>query len=84
MTTIKDQVAVEAAIAERAWTTVFGSLMAAVAVCFPRRDSRMLGRTMTRGMLMELERRNCWTLAQALGHDGPYLLQHFLARRLEP
>jgi SRSO17 transposase len=80
VTTIKDQVAVEATIAERAWTAAFGSLMAAVAVCFPRRDSRMLGRSMTQGMLMELERRNCWTLAQALGHDGPYRLQHFLSR----
>ncbi len=29
---------------------------------------------------MELERRNCWTLAEALGHDGPYRLQHFLSR----
>lgn len=70
----------EATIAEWAWTAAFGSLMAAVAVCFPRRDSRMLGRAMTQGMLMELERRNCWTLAQALGHDGPYRLQHFLSR----
>jgi SRSO17 transposase len=78
--TIKDQVAVEATIAERAWTAAFGSLMAAVAVCFPRRDSRMLGRAMTQGMLMELERRNCWTLAQALDHDGPHRLQHFLSR----
>ncbi|WP_318215137.1 transposase [Streptomyces sp. SCL15-6] len=31
-------------------------------------------------MLMELERRNCWTLAEALGHDGPHRLQHFLSR----
>ncbi|MFE9771745.1 transposase [Streptomyces sp. NPDC005931] len=80
MKTIKNQVAVEAKIAERVWTAAFGSLMAAVAVCFPRRDSRMLGRAMTQGMLMELERRNCWTLAEALGHDGPHRLQHFLSR----
>ncbi|MDX3073672.1 IS701 family transposase [Streptomyces sp. MI02-7b] len=80
MKTIKNQVAVEATIAERAWKAAFGSLMAAVAVCFPRRDSRMLGRAMTQGMLMELERRNCWTLAEALGHDGPHRLQHFLSR----
>jgi SRSO17 transposase len=30
-------------------------------------------------MLMELERRNRWTLAEALGHDGPHRLQHFLS-----
>ena len=78
MTTIKDQVA--ATMAERACTSAFGLLMAAADACFPRRDSRMRGQAMTQGMLMELERRNCWTLAQALGHDGPYRLQHFLSR----
>ena len=66
--------------AERAWRTAFGALMAEVAACFPRRDSRLLGREMTEAMLMELEPRNCWTLAEALGHDGPWRLQHFLSR----
>ncbi|MFF3128593.1 transposase [Streptomyces sp. NPDC057908] len=54
--------------------------MAEVACCFPRRDSRLLARQMTQAMLMELERRNCWTLAEALGHPGPHRLQHFLSR----
>ncbi|MFC9626182.1 transposase [Streptomyces sp. NPDC056930] len=75
-----DQASVEATIAERVWRTAFGALMAEVADCFPRRDSRLLAREMTEAMLMELERRNCWTLAEALGHDGPYRLQHFLSR----
>ncbi|MGW7754520.1 hypothetical protein ACWGK6_23825 [Streptomyces violaceusniger] len=43
MKTIKDQVAAEAAIGEEVWTAAYGPLMAAVAGCFPRRDSRMLG-----------------------------------------
>ena len=54
--------------------------MAEVAASFPRRDSRLLGREMTEAMLTELERRNCWTLAEALGHDGPWRLQHSLSR----
>ncbi|WP_431955260.1 transposase [Actinacidiphila sp. bgisy167] len=29
---------------------------------------------------MGVERANCWTLAEALGHSGPHRLQHFLAR----
>ena len=29
---------------------------------------------------MGLERINCWTLAEALGHSGPHRLQHFLSR----
>jgi SRSO17 transposase len=35
---------------------------------------------MCEAMLMELDTRNCWTLAEALGHCGPHRLQHFLAR----
>lgn len=80
MTTIKNQVAVEATIAEQVWADAFGAVMAEVAGCFPRRDSRLLAREMTYAMLMELERRNCWTLSEALGHDGPHRLQHFLSR----
>jgi len=59
---------------------VFGDVMAQVADCFPRRDSRLLAREAVQAMLMELERRNCWSLAEALGHGGPHRLQHFLSR----
>ncbi len=54
--------------------------MAAVADCFTRREPRLLAREMCEAMLMELDTRNCWTLAEALGHSGPHRLQHFLAR----
>lgn len=73
-------VAAEATLAQQEWTAAFGELMGQLADCFPRRDSRLLAREMTQAMLMELERRNCWTLAEALGHDGPHRLQHFLSR----
>jgi SRSO17 transposase len=29
---------------------------------------------------MELEDKNCWTLAEAVGHPGPHRLQHLLSR----
>lgn len=29
---------------------------------------------------MEHDTRNCWTLAEALGHSGSHRLQHFLSR----
>ncbi|WP_443078019.1 transposase [Streptomyces sp. NBC_01450] len=54
--------------------------MAAVAACFPRRESRLLARDMAEAMLTGLETRNCWTLAEALGHASPSRLQHFLSR----
>jgi SRSO17 transposase len=35
---------------------------------------------MITGLLREVDTRNCWTLAQALGHGGPHRLQHLLSR----
>ena len=35
---------------------------------------------MVHGLLMELEDRNCWTIAEAAGHRGPHRLQHLLSR----
>ena len=35
---------------------------------------------MVRGLLMELEDHNCWTIAEAAGHRGPHRLQHLLSR----
>ncbi|MFR9756975.1 hypothetical protein [Streptomyces sp. TR06-5] len=35
---------------------------------------------MTAGLLLERETRNCWTLAEALGHPDPHRLQHLLSR----
>ena len=40
----------------------------------------MTCRDMVRGLLTELEDRNCWTLAEAAGHPGPYRMQHLLSR----
>jgi hypothetical protein len=77
--TIKDQAAVEATRAEQVAATVIGAVIAEVACGFPRRDSRLPARQMTQTMLVELERRNCWTLAGALGRPAPHRLQHFLS-----
>lgn len=70
----------EATIAEREWTTALGAVTERIADCFERREPRALAREMTEAMLMELDTRNCWTLAEALGHCGPHRLQHFLSR----
>ena len=35
---------------------------------------------MVRGLLMELEDHNCWSIAEAVGHEGPSRLQHLLSR----
>ena len=70
----------EATVAQHVWQDSFGEIAGLVAGCFPRRETRQTFREMTEAMLMGVARANCWTLAEALGHGGPYRLQHFLAR----
>ena len=50
------------------------NLMARVAPCFARRETRLTCRDMVNGLLAELaelEDYNCWTLAEAAGHPSP-------------
>lgn len=54
--------------------------MTQVASCFARRETRLTCKDMVQGLLSELEDRNCWTLAEAAGHDRPYRMQHLLSR----
>nr|WP_102922473.1 hypothetical protein [Streptomyces noursei] len=63
MTTYQDAVAVEATIAEHVWGETFGRAMAAVAGCFARREARATAAELVVGLLLELDTRNCWTLA---------------------
>jgi len=59
---------------------LLADLLARVAGCFPRRETRQTCARMVDGLLMELEDQNCWTIAEAVGHRGPHRLQHFLSR----
>ncbi|MFI9082298.1 hypothetical protein ACIGW8_38840 [Streptomyces sioyaensis] len=54
--------------------------MGAIADCFKRREPRQAAAELTSSLLMELETRNCWTLAEAAGHRSPDRFQHLLAR----
>jgi SRSO17 transposase len=55
-------------------------LMALVAPCFARRETRLTCRDMVHGLLSELEDHNCWTMGEAAGHPGPHRMQHLLSR----
>lgn len=48
--------------------------------CFARREVRATAPELVAGLLLEVDTRNCWTLAQVLGHPGPHRLQHLLSR----
>ncbi|MFD5514367.1 IS701 family transposase, partial [Streptomyces sp. NPDC127051] len=80
MTTIQSAVAVEATVAQAVWAGGFGAFTGLVEGCFPRRETRQTLRETVEAVLMGLERLNCWTLAEVLGHSGPHRLQHFLSR----
>lgn len=54
--------------------------MRAVAGCFARREARATAAEFVAGLLLEVDTRNCWTLARVLGHPGPHRLQHLLSR----
>jgi SRSO17 transposase len=57
-----------------------GELLERIAPCFPRRDTRSGFRDLLQGLLMELETRNCWTVAEAVGHASPDRLQYLVGR----
>ena len=61
-------------------SALLADLLAEVAGCFPRRETRQTCTDMVNGLLSELEDVNCWTLAEAAGHGGPHRMQHLLSR----
>jgi SRSO17 transposase len=72
--------AAAATVADDPDAALLADLLAEVAGCFPRRETRQCCAQMVRGLLTELEDRNCWTIAEAAGHRGPHRLHHFLSR----
>ena len=69
-----------ATVADEARSALLADLLGRVAGCFPRRETRQSCGQMLHGLLMELDDRNCWTIAEAAGHRGPHRLQHLLSR----
>jgi SRSO17 transposase len=59
---------------------VFGELAAGLAPVCGRRDLRANALLYVRGLLMPGVAGNCWSLAEAVGLDRPYRLQHLLER----
>ncbi|MER5908312.1 hypothetical protein ABT150_51430 [Streptomyces mirabilis] len=72
--------AVVVTVAQTVWDRVFGAAMDVIEDCFARPETRATAAEMISGLPREVDTRNCWTLAQALGHPGPHRLQHLLSR----
>jgi SRSO17 transposase len=76
----QDAAVAAATVADEARSALLADLLGRVAGCFPRRETRQSCAQLVSGLLMELDDHNCWTIAEALGHRGPYRLQHLLSR----
>jgi SRSO17 transposase len=55
-------------------------LLGRVARRFPRVEPRRRAKALVLGLLSELPRKNCWTLAEHAGDANPDGMQHLLAR----
>src|SRR5690242_6725472 len=47
---------------------------------FPRVETRRRAAALVRGLLADLPRKNCWTIAEHTGDRNPHGSQHLLAR----
>jgi SRSO17 transposase len=72
--------ATEATVDQDGHAGLLQDLLARIAPCFARRETRLTCGDMVRGLLMELEDHNCWSIAEAVGHECPSRLQHLLSR----
>jgi SRSO17 transposase len=57
---------------------VFEDVMIRVGGRFSRIDARLVARDFLRGLLAPVERKNCWQLAEAVGHARPSRMQRLL------
>ncbi|MFG2911263.1 IS701 family transposase [Kitasatospora sp. NPDC048286] len=54
--------------------------MSRIAGCFRRVESRRRARRLVLGLLSDLPRKNCWTIAEHAGDASPAGMQHLLSR----
>ncbi|MEU1599912.1 transposase [Streptomyces sp. NPDC005708] len=80
MTQHQIETAASATVDHEGHDIAFGGLLASLSDCFARSKSREMFARMTRGMVMELEDVNCWSLAEAIGERGPHRLHHLPSR----
>jgi SRSO17 transposase len=62
------------------WQDPFEVLMGRIAGRFARVEPRRCAREFVLGLLSDLPRKNCWTLAEHAGDATPYGLRHLLSR----
>lgn len=63
-----------------AWQDRFEDFMTAIGRCFKRAEPRLHAQQYIQGLLSDLERKNGWQVAEAVGDTTPYGKQHLLGR----
>jgi SRSO17 transposase len=64
------------------WQELFDQVMGRVAGRFARVELRRRARAFVGGLLSDLPRKNCWTIAEHAGDPNPDGMQHLLARAM--
>jgi len=64
------------------WATAFDALFARIAPRFARQEAREHARAYLQGLLSPVDRKNGWQLAEFVGDQTPYALQHLLGRAI--
>ena len=62
------------------WQEAFDNLMGRIAGRFARVEPRRRMRKLVLGLLSDLPRKNCWTIAEWVGDTTPDAMQHLLGR----
>jgi SRSO17 transposase len=62
------------------WQELFDELLGRVAGRFARVEPRRRAKAFVRGLLADLPRKNCWTIAEHVGDPSPDGMQHLLGR----
>jgi SRSO17 transposase len=75
-----DAVAAGHSVEAGLWQAVEGQLLDRVAARFPRVETRHRFTWFLRGMLAELPRKTCWSIAEQAGEQNPDGMQHLLNR----
>src|SRR5215208_2542777 len=78
-TTEDHTVAAGHSVTPASWQTGLDELLGRVAGRFARVEPRRRAKAFVLGLLADLPRKNCWTIAEHAGHASPDGLQHLLA-----
>jgi hypothetical protein len=75
-----EAVAASHSVVPARWQAMFEGVLGRIAGRFGRVEPRLRIRQLTLGLLADLPRKNCWTIAEHTGDTSPDGLQHLLGR----